>query len=247
MSPNRKNPAPNPQASRHNAQQDLRTRAVLHEGKLRDRQAKRSKERRIDPPACELEKRPCLAQYLEANGNNPPDTRRSAADRTRHLNVMFEQHGSLVLLRFTLKALDEYELHAPELSQLVRDVLDSHIGRLLEPHAAYTVDTHRGAEGVTHAHLVAPLAHVLSYYRELIDAAPHGIGGGCDLPDVAGHGVVMGSTVQDREKVASYVRRHPDGRLKEHGTPAYLDALEDELMRKQAGQRMGRLGWTVGL
>lgn len=246
MSPtNPKNPAP--QANRHNAQQDLRTRAVLHEGKLRDRQSKRSKERRIDPPPCELETRPHLAQYLEANGNNPPDTRRGAADRTRHLHVMFEQRGSLVFLRLTLKALDEYELHAPELPRLVRDILDDKLWSLLENDAPYTVDVHRGAEGITHAHLVTPLACFLSYYRQLIDAAPHGIGGGVELPFSAAHGVVMGDTVQDREAVAAYVRCHPDGRLKEHGTPAYLDALEDELMRKQAGQRMGRLGWTVGL
>lgn len=233
--------------SRQKTRDRQRTRAVLREGELRDRQYSRAKKRlRLDLTPDEASARPLLAQHLEVSGNFPPNTKRSAASRTRQLHAMFDAYGPLVFLRFALPALDAYALHDKDLPALARDALSDKVWGLVDNDAPHTVDIHRGAEGGTHAHMVTPLCFILDESREQVDAAPHGIRGGLELSYFAGHAVVMGNTSKDRERVAAYVRCHPDARLKEPGTPAYLDALEDELRRKGEGLRFGRLGWDGG-
>lgn len=194
---------------------------------------------------------PALAIHLERSDGHPPAVTRSAAARTRQLNTMFDIRGPLVMLRFALPALNAHPLHTDELPALARAALDDLLWELLAPDAPYTVDIHRGGDGGTHGHVVVPLACVLQPWRDLIDEATHGPGGGRDLPFFAGHGVVIRNTALDRERVASYVRCHPDARLRSPGPQLeqlgeYLAGFDDEAGRKFGGMRLPRMGWDGG-
>lgn len=247
MSPtNPKNPAP--QANRHNAQQDLRTRAVLHEGKLRDRHARRP---RKHPPFCLMpdvaEVLTDLAEHLDAHDGWPPNVSRSAAPAIRTAHGMRDSYGPLALVRFSAPHLDALPLESDELRDEGKADFAARLSKVtvlpinLVPHLA-AVQRKAG----THEHGILPACFLADEYRESIMAAPHGIGGGCEWPDVAGHGVIIKDTVQDREKVGAYIRRHPDSRLDTPGTLEYLLAMNEEAQRKHNGVRLPKLAWDGG-
>jgi hypothetical protein len=223
----------------------LRNRAVLHEANLRDRAALRAqrqpRDRRLNLALEQATAYPRLAHHLDTHGGYAPPISRSSAARVRHLHAFQARYGPLVLLRLSLPALDALGLHGGEMSQSARRLVDRRMLSLAPATAPFTVNLQR-ASG-THAHIVIPLAFVLEPFRELIDAAPHGRGGGVDLPGPAAHGVVMGDSRADRERVAGYVSRHPDGRLDTPGTTDYLAALEDELQRLALKLPRVSLGW----
>ncbi|EYB67405.1 hypothetical protein DEIPH_ctg042orf0004 [Deinococcus phoenicis] len=232
--------------ARQRARDGLRRRAVLYEAH-RHTDARARKHTRFCLLPHVADELPALSLHLDITDGYPPNVARSAAARIRHLNGMFTKHGPLVLLRFSLPALDAYPLHERTLVTEAREAVADALFGLLADDAPYTVDIHRGAEGGTHAHAVTPLAFVLEDWRGLLADAPHGPGGGRDLPFLAGHGVVIRNTARDRARVAAYVRRHPDGRLWTPGTEDYLHALEDELQRKHMGLPLPRLAWDAGV
>lgn len=186
---------------------------------------------------------PLLSRHLDTHDGWPPPVTRSAAARIRHLDALYAAFGPLVLLRLSLPALDALQLHSREMSSAARDLVDDRLVFLVLSGAVYTVNLQRGADGGIHAHIVVPLAFLEESCGQVIAAAPHGPGGGCDIHHAVAHGVMIRSTKTDRVKVARYVSRHPDGRLDDPTSTAYLDALEAELHRK--AQRLPRvqLGW----
>ncbi|WP_188974395.1 hypothetical protein, partial [Deinococcus aerolatus] len=155
-------------------------------------------------------------------------------------------HGPLVLLRYHLDELNEWPLRSDDLPDEARPLIVRSAAELLRPGTPHTVNLQRGATGRTHWHPVAPLAGLWPEHAELVTAARHGPGGGCELLDGLAHGTVMWPAPVNRSIVAWYVTRHPDGRLDYPGTPDYLDALEDEL--RYLATRVStskRMGWEV--
>ncbi|WP_194165427.1 hypothetical protein, partial [Deinococcus terrestris] len=168
--------------------------------------------------------------------------------RLRHLNGMYDAYGPLVMLRLSLPALDAYPLYSKDMSTRSRAAVLSVMRDLSGKHTVYTSDVQRGEQGQlqagTHAHPVTPLILLPDDYRDRLQAAPHGSGGGTELPRHAAHGVVILPTADDREAVARYVTRHPDGRLDNPNSPVYLQALEDELRRLAQKNQPVKLGWS---
>lgn len=246
---------PTPDTSTHKRTDQLRHRAVLHEGKRRDEQHARSKQGRKHQPlmlAAELlEARPLLAKYLATHDGWPPKITRRSNTMLLNLDAMHAAHGPLVLVTFKFHMLDGYSLYSPWLLVRARALVKACFDRLAHPKAPYTAKIARGACGLTHGHHALPLAFLAEPYASLVNAAPHGPGGGCDLANGFVHGVVILDTPKDRQRVAAYISRHPDERLDTPGTLAYLDALEDDLRRKEelrlkveGAVAAGRLSWT---
>ncbi len=249
---------PTPDTSTHKRTDQLRHRAVLHEGKRRDEQHARSKRGRKHQPlmlAAELlEARPLLAQYLATHDGWPPKITRRSNTMLLNLDAMHAAHGPLVLLRIKLVRLDPYPLYSPKLLNGARIRIVCYLGIFAHPDAPRTCKIARGVCGGTHTHHVFPLAFLAEPYASLVSAAPHGPGGGCELANGFVHGVVILDTPKDRERVAAYISRHPDERLDTPGTLAYLDALEDDLRHKEAlklkvegAVAAARLSWASGV
>lgn len=233
------------------ARDTLRRRAVLHEANVRDiatarAYARQSKRQRLILPSGTADSHPLLAYHLETHDGYPPPVTRNSRARRHHLEAMHSVYGPLVMFRLSLPYLDPTPLYSPEMSTTARRMVGNRMKSLLSV-AIFTADAQRGADGGTHAHVCAPLAFTLDPYQQQVTSAPHGRGGGCELPTRAAHGVVIKETVTDRERVAGYVVRHPDGRLDKRSGLAYLDALEDELARKALHLPPVRLGWTRGV
>lgn len=208
-------------------------------------------ERRLTLSTAQREALPLLALWTDAHDGFPPPVTRKHAARLRHLNALHAAYGPLVLLRLSLPALDRMPLFSRRMSDRARLEVAQRMTSLEGRDAAYTADVQRGPQGHlwtgTHAHVVTPLVLLPSPHREVIHAAPWGPGGGIELPSLAAHGVVILPTLKDREKVARYNVRHPDGRLDDPTQPVYLQALEDECARRAARGPGVRLGWSRGL
>ncbi len=242
------------QLERAPAQRDgghgLRVRAVLFEdSKARQSKTRGRKHGQIFFDADQALRWPTLALWLVNNANWPPPVARSSKARLRHIQAMRAAFGHVVLLRIKLPELDCFPLKSAATAAGARRAVEANLTRLGGGSlpAAWTVNVQAGEHfGGAHAHILLPLASLTSSWATLIDAAPHGRGGGLEL-DSRVHAVVLGKTALDSERTASYLSRDPDGRLDTPGTAAYFDALEAELLRKAAKARRVRLGWESGL
>jgi hypothetical protein len=247
------------QTSTHKRTDQLRRRAVLHEGKRRDEQYARSKRGRKHQPlvltAELLEARPLLAHYLATHDGWPPKITRRSNTTMLNLDAMHAAHGPLVLVTLTIaEGMDHLPLYSPRLLYMTRALVKAYFRRLAHPKVPYLCKIARGVYGGIHTHHVLPLAFLAEPFASLVNTAPHGPGRGCELVNGFIHGVVIFDTPKDRARVAAYVSRHPDERLDTPGTPAYLDALEDDLRRKEAlklkvegAVAAGRLSWSCGV
>ncbi len=248
---------PTPDTSTHKRTDQLRHRAVLHEGKRRDEQHARSKRARKHQPlvltAEQLETHPLLARHLATHDGWPPKVTRRSNTMLLNLDAMHTAHGPLVLVTFKFHMLDGYSLYSPWMLGRARALVNACLDRLALPKAPYTAKIARAACGLTHGHHALPLAFLPEPYASLVNAAAHGPGGGCDLVGNGFiHGVVILDTPKDRERVAAYISRHPDERLDTPGTLAYLDALEDDLRHREALRlkvegAAGRLSWSCNV
>jgi hypothetical protein len=230
----------------------LRHRAVLHEGRVRDlateqalerQQQYQRKHQRLGLTREQEDAYPALCQHLALHDGWPPTVSRKSKARVRQLDALYDAYGPLVLLRLALPELDELPVYSPAMSRSARQVTAERLNSLLV-RPVYTADVQRGADFGTHSHHCTPLSFLAEPYQQLVNAAPHGPCAGYELSDQAAHGAVMLNAAIDRRKVASYVTRHPDGRLDDSTTALYLAALEDELNRKAQGGPVVRLGWT---
>lgn len=200
-----------------------------------------------------MQQQPTLAQHLRTHpvkglpgwGWPPTLTRRNDAT-TGQLNALYRLHGPLVLLTVNLDTLDTCTLKSQEVAQLSREIVQAYLDELATPDPAYTASPQRGDTGHTHAHLVIPLAHLKDEHAQVIQATPKGRAG-CLLLDGDAHAVLIGNTTADRQKVAAYLSRDPDARLDDPNSPAYLQALEEELTRKAQGHRSPRLSWKQNI
>lgn len=231
----------------------LRTRAVLREADLSDfsyRKALAAKQldRRLELTPDQREQHPLVRDWTDTHDGYPPPVTRHFNARLRHLKAMHATHGPLVLLRLSLPALDAYPLYSRDMSNASRAAVLEVMRDLSGKHHSYTADVQRGAAGHaqtgTHVHAGTPLALLPDDYRDRLWNAPHGLGGGIELPRHAAHGVVILPTEDDLEAVARYVTRHPDARLDNRDGPTYLQALEDELARLARKDPVVKLGWT---
>lgn len=238
---------------RQRAQQRLRERGVLHEARIADLAYQRAlaaqqRDRRLDLLPHQHDLYPVLDGHLDTHDGYPPPVTRRHGARLKHINAMHAVHGSVALLRFSLPALDAYPLYSRDMSRAARAAVLEVMRDLSGKRHSYTADLQRGAAGHaqtgTHAHVCTPLILLPDEYRDGIQAAPHGSGGGIELPRHAAHGVLILPTAADREAVARYVTRHPDARLDDPTRPAYLQALEDELVRLARKDPVVKLGWS---
>ncbi len=230
--------------------EQLRHRAVLWEGQLRDELYVRSGNSRKHSPHCMArvnrtpDRWPLLAEHVATHDGWPPSVTRSSSARLRQMRTMREAHGSLALLRLSLADLDALPLKSTRLTSAARPLIVSSLRELLRPGTPFNSSIQRGGllDG-THSHVMAPLGGLLTPHAELVGAAPHGLGGGVLLLEGRAHGVVIRDTPEDFQRVACYTARDPDGRLDTPGEDAYFDALEDELVRKRRKEPRVRLGW----
>lgn len=240
-----------PRSPKTRTNEILRHRAVLYEGKVRDlateqaleRQQYQRKHQRLNLTREQEDAYPALCQHLALHDGWPPTVSRKSKARVRQLDALYDAYGPLVLLRLALPELDELPVYSPVMSRSARQVTAERLDSLLV-RPVYTADVQRGADFGTHSHHCTPLSFLAEPYQQLVNAAPHGPCAGYELSDQAAHGVVMLNAAIDRRKVASYITRHPDGRLDDSTTALYLAALEDELNRKAQGGPVVRLGWT---
>lgn len=228
----------------------LRVRAVLFEdSKARQVKTRGRKHEPIFFDADQALRWPTLALWLVNNANWPPPVARSSKARLRHIQTMRATFGHVVLLRIKFPELDCFPLKSAATAAGARRAVEADLKRFgggLLP-AAWTVNVQLGEHfGGAHAHILLPLTSLAPSWAALIDAAPHGRGGGMEL-DSRVHAVVIGKATADLKRVAAYLSRDPDGRLDTPGTEAYFDALEAELLRKAAKARRVRLGWESGL
>lgn len=228
----------------------LRVRAVLFEdAKARRAKMGGRKHGQIFFDTDQALRWPTLARWVANHDGWPPSVARSSAARLRHIQAIRAAFGPVVLLRLKLPELNSFPLKSAATAAGARRAAKVHLARFgggLLP-AAWTVNVQSGEHfGGTHAHILLPLASLTSSWAALIDAAPHGRGGGLELDSIA-HAVVVGAVAADLKRVAAYLSRDPDGRLDTPGTDAYFDALEAELLRKASKVRSVRLGWESGL
>lgn len=234
--------------------QKIRDVGVLRDGYLHDLAYERSlaaRGRRIVLTDEQRPLYPLLDPYLDTHDGYPPPVTRRHGARLRHLNSLHAAHGSIILMRLSLPDLNAYPLYSRDMSKKSRPAVLDVMRDLSGKRASYTADIQRGAAGQlqkgTHGHIVTALDLLPDDYREAVYAARHGPGGGIELPRHAAHATVIRSALADREKVARYVTRHPDGRLDTRSGPDYLQALEDELQRLAAKNPVVKLGWTRGV
>lgn len=193
---------------------------------------------------------PRLAQYLDHSRGLPPSVSRVSRYRLEHLRLMHAALGPLALLRISLRECNLFDLHDPELLKRVRDLLPAKVEPVTCGQPVYTVNVQRGRHDGTHVHLAMPRQCLTPILRAEVEAAPAGLGGGVEPVRLTGlHAVSLNSAQEDLERAARYLSRHPDSRLDGQylGTPPYLQAQEEELLRKAAHHRSRRHGWTVGV
>lgn len=240
---------PTNRTTRTQSVERLHHRAVLREADIYDQALAKAKKaphrRRLQIPPDLDDVYPLLSPHLATHDGWSPSVTRSSAARKRHLNLLSDTYGPLVFLRLAFPELDDLPLYSKEMSVQARKVVDRRMLALTSSYAPYTVNLQRGYEGLTHSHTGIPLVFLYEPYQTDIFNAPHGKGGGIDLWDVAGHGVVIGDSDADRERVAVYMARHPDARTFP-GNPdllSYLDGLEAELAHKADKTNRVRLAW----
>ncbi|AZI45368.1 hypothetical protein EHF33_20880 (plasmid) [Deinococcus psychrotolerans] len=227
----------------------LDSRLSAHEGKRRDEQAARarqSKNRWLAPTAVQEETLPHLCHYLMTHGGWLPSVPRGNPQaRVKRLEAMYSAHGPLVLLTTELHSLNCLGLQTVALARRGKSRTMTMLKKLTVSACPFDAVLQRGGffEG-THSHVVLPLSFFNAEAQALLLAAPRGSGGGCQLKSGV-HGVVIGDTSQDRQRVAGYLNRHPDGRLylplhRSECLAAYEELL---LRRKRKVRSKVRLAW----
>lgn len=207
----------------------------------------------IDPEDLDPELHLLLLAHLAAHRGWPPPVGRDYRPKQQQIGILREAFGPLAFLRFDHRTCDHLPLKSEKLRDRVRRKSESWLRLIAPALQAYIYAIQRGGQfGFTHEHLVLPLQHMTKRHQQALLEAQRGAGGGCilidgRLPVGAIHGVIMGESAEDDERVSRYLSRDPDGRLDEPGTPSYFDALEAELRRLESRQRSPRLSAAPGV
>lgn len=236
--------------------QRLRHRAVLYEAS-RPTQSSKLRASYICVPLLDGAQRaahPNLSHCLDRNIQFRCPSR-DCTPLKMFMQYVIEQYGVLVLITQQINHCDSLSLFEPATRKLIYQASRAEVFKFLKVYGQLTRDLYaviqKDREGRVHHHLLLPLTSLSKAMQRNLLSATRGAGGGTLLGHLGQfHGVIVNETIDDVERLAHYLSRFPDDRLKRHILSSvrlrFLEELaERQLSQQPEGGAQARLAWKL--